>query len=90
MLATVLGAGYSPFAPGTAGTFVAALAFLFLPTYLPVVVFIAGFIALFGLAVWSADEVAKAEGLHDPSQVVIDEVVGMAVAVAFLPLTAVM
>ncbi|MGH7496222.1 MAG: phosphatidylglycerophosphatase A family protein [bacterium] len=88
LLATVLGAGYSPIAPGTAGSFVAALAFLFLPTYLPVVVFTTGLIALFGIAVWSAEAVAKAENRHDPSQVVIDEVVGMAVSVAFLPLTA--
>jgi phosphatidylglycerophosphatase A len=88
LFATVLGAGYTPRAPGTAGSFVAALAFLFLPTYLSAIVFTAGLLALFGLAVWSANAVAKAENRHDPSQVVIDEVVGMAVAVAFLPLRA--
>jgi phosphatidylglycerophosphatase A len=84
-----LGAGYSPFAPGTAGSFVAALAFLFLPTYLPLMVFTAGLIALFFIAVWSAEIVAKVENRHDPAQVVIDEVMGMAVTMAFLPLTAV-
>jgi phosphatidylglycerophosphatase A len=87
LFATVLGAGYSPLAPGTAGSLVAALAFLFLPTYLPLMVLTAGLIALFFLAVWSAEVVAKAENRHDPAQVVIDEVVGMAVTVAFLPLT---
>ncbi len=50
-------------------------------------VFSAGLIALFLAAVWSAEAVAKAENRHDPSHVVIDEVMGMAVSIAFLPWT---
>ncbi len=87
LIATVLGLGYLPLAPGTAGSLVAALAFLFLPAYLPSIVFSLALLALFFIAVWSAEVVAKTENRHDPSQVVIDEVVGMAVSVAFLPWT---
>ncbi len=43
-------------------------------------------IALFVIAVWAADRHASSDN-PDPSEVVIDEVMGMVVAVAFLPLT---
>ena len=46
-----------------------------------------GLIALFFLAVWSAEAVAKAENQHDPAHVVIDEVMGVAVSLAFVPWT---
>lgn len=41
---------------------------------------------MFALAVWAADRHASADN-PDPSEVVIDEVMGMVVALAFLPLT---
>jgi phosphatidylglycerophosphatase A len=85
-IATVGFVGYSPLAPGTAGSLVATLAFMLMPTYLPHVPFMLGSIALFLLAVWAADRHASVNN-PDPSEVVIDEVMGMVVAIAFLPLT---
>jgi len=45
---------------------------------------------LFAIAVWSAEQMAAAlrtePGKIDPQEVVIDEVMGMAVALAFMPL----
>jgi len=86
LIATVGFVGYTPFAPGTAGSLVATLAFILMPTYLPHVPFTLASIALFLLAVWAADRHASADN-PDPSEVVIDEVMGMVVATAYLPLT---
>lgn len=85
-IATVCFVGYAPIAPGTAGSLVATLAFILMPTYLPHVPFAIAGIALFVIAVWAADRHTSADN-PDPSEVVIDEVMGMVVAVAFLPLT---
>ncbi|MEK7729554.1 MAG: phosphatidylglycerophosphatase A [candidate division KSB1 bacterium] len=85
-LATVGFIGYVPFAPGTAGSLVATLAFMLMPTYLSPVPFTLGSLAFFLLAVWAADRHASVHN-PDPSEVVIDEVMGMVVAIAFLPLT---
>ena len=86
LLATLGHLGYAPIAPGTIGSLAAALAFLFLPTYLPTFWFLSGLTFLFVIAVWSAGQMADSRHA-DPSEVIIDEVVGMAVTVAFLPLT---
>jgi len=86
LIATVCFVGYVPVAPGTAGSLVATLAFILMPTYLPHVPFTIGSFALFLLAVWAADRSAGV-ARPDPSEVVIDEVMGMVVAIAYLPLT---
>jgi len=91
MVATVGFIGYSPLAPGTMGSLAIALVFLLLPPYLkiwPQVIFL---LILFAVAIWSAQKMAAAHrqvtsGKIDPQEVVIDEVMGMAVALAFLPL----
>jgi phosphatidylglycerophosphatase A len=84
LLATWFGCGYSPRAPGTAGSVAAALIGLALHYY-------AGFAwwqflvlaaLLFGPAVWASDVTAKATGLKDPQIVVIDEVIGQWIAFA--------
>lgn len=83
-LATGLGSGYSPVAPGTAGTVVAVpLAALLLTAAAGVQVAILAAAAL--LAVWSAGVAVAHTGIKDPSIVVIDEVAGYLVAVALLP-----
>lgn len=91
MIATVGSIGYSPLAPGTMGSLAIALVFLLLPPYLPIWPQVAGLLILFALAVWSAQAMAAAHeqatfGKIDPQEVVIDEVMGMAVTLAFLPL----
>ena len=88
-IATALGAGYSPVAPGTAGTLVALpLAAALAPladastaAYLLVLA------ASSAVAMWAAGEAARGFGLKDPGQVVVDEVVGLFLAMAFVPAT---
>jgi phosphatidylglycerophosphatase A len=82
LLATALGAGYSPFAPGTAGSLVAlAIAWLLRDTLAPWhFAVLAGL--MFAPAVWSADVTAKAVKRKDPGLVVIDEVIGQWITIA--------
>jgi phosphatidylglycerophosphatase A len=83
-LATGFGAGFSPVAPGTAGTLVGLL--LFWPLrQLPLVAQL-GVLALVSLlGTWGADLVARREGRKDPGLVVVDEVVGMWISLLFVP-----
>jgi phosphatidylglycerophosphatase A len=88
LIATVGFLGYIPFAPGTFGSLAAALAFLCFPTYLSPFWFTAALLALTLVAVWAAQRLAHANHNADPSEVIIDEVIGMVVALAYLPLSA--
>jgi len=80
-IATGLGAGYFPVAPGTAGSAVGlALVIAFRQTRLEspaLAVCLAAFTGLlFAVGVWSAGNAEKVFGCVDPRQVVIDEVAG--------------
>lgn len=84
-LATGLYSGYSPLAPGTAGSLVLLLIFLLLPPLsIPVLLICAFFLFLIG--VWVATKVSREKG-EDPSIVVIDEMLGMLVALIGCPRT---
>ena len=82
--ATGAGSGYSPVAPGTAGSVVGVLLWAPLALLQP-----AGYaLALLGvtaLAIWSAGEAERIFGRHDDQRITIDEVAGVLVALAFLP-----
>jgi phosphatidylglycerophosphatase A len=83
ILATGFGSGYSPFAPGTAGTLVAVPLAMVMPGgFLAQALFVA---AVIKLAVWSAHAAAPAFGLKDPGQIVVDEIAGYLVTIAMLP-----
>jgi len=76
-----LGAGLSPWAPGTCGTLVAVLLFLPLrllwwPWYLLVVALV------FTLGTWAAGRVGRRLGRKDPQAVVVDEIAGYWIAMA--------
>jgi phosphatidylglycerophosphatase A len=79
-VATVAGVGYLTKMPGTVGSAVAAgLYFLFpVPWW--------GILATALLGTWCSDVYAKAKGVSDPAEVVIDEVVGMWISLTGLPL----
>lgn len=77
-IATWFGCGYSPVAPGTAGSLGALLIAMFLakyhgwrPSY-----FAALAAATLAPGIWAAGIAARHLGKKDPSQVVVDEVVG--------------
>lgn len=85
-LATGFGSGYSPLAPGTAGTVVGLV--LFLPlSWLPPLGQLAATVLTFGLGLFVSTHVCRRLAIKDPGIVVIDEVVGMWVSLLFLPLT---
>lgn len=82
--ATFFGSGYSPVASGTAGS-LAAVPFAWFFAFQGIW-WLAAF-ALFTLitGIWSAGFVARDLGGGDPSIVVIDEVMGQAVAMLMIP-----
>lgn len=81
-IATGLGSGLSPKAPGTVGT-VAALPLAGLLLVLAVPVWVYGLVtlALFGLGCVAAQRVIEQIGIDDPGCVVIDEWVGLLLTV---------
>jgi len=86
---TCAGAGYFPVAPGTIGSAVGLLAFVALRAGAgagwPEVVAIA---VVFVAGAWSAARAEVHFGRTDPGQVVVDEVLGMLVTLAFMPVGA--
>lgn len=85
-LATGLGSGYAPVAPGTFGAALGLLLFWPLAT-LPLAHQGLATLVLCGVGVAAASAVARHVGLHDPGLVVIDEIVGMWVSLLLLPFT---
>jgi phosphatidylglycerophosphatase A len=80
-------AGYAPIAPGTAGTVVGVLlapAFARLCA-IDVSAYAVALVAAVAVAMWAAGQVARQTGTHDPQIVVVDEVVGYLLSLAFLP-----
>lgn len=87
-LATGLGAGYVPRAPGTAGSLVSLLLYLLLERAAgPALLWwhLALNVALVLVGVWAAGRAAHYLGRKDPTVVVIDEISGQ--QIAFLGLT---
>lgn len=87
LCATFFGSGYSPVAPGTAGS--AAGLILIVPLRrlgLPWLD-LAAVAAIFAIGVWSATIVERESGKEDPGIVVLDEVLGMLISLLWLPLT---
>jgi len=83
LIATGLGLGYSPVAPGTAGSLLGILLMYFLFPF-PVWVILLTIIVLFFLGVYTGTALEKDHG-PDPSNVVIDEIVGMMISLVLVP-----
>jgi phosphatidylglycerophosphatase A len=86
VIATGLGSGYAPFAPGTAGSAV-GLALFWPLHHLPLAGQAVATALVFALGVAAATHVARRLGIEDPGLVVADEVVGMWVSLLGVPLT---
>jgi phosphatidylglycerophosphatase A len=83
LLATGFGVGYSPVAPGTAGSLLTLLVFCILYP-LPLWIILVTLLFLFFLGIFSAGVVEREKG-KDPSIVVIDEMVGMGISLISIP-----
>ena len=85
VLGTGLFAGYSPIAPGTAGSFAVVVLYGLVPGLFAWKWIWTVWIGLFVVGVWAAGRCETFWG-KDPGKVVIDEVVGMMIAIGFMPL----
>ena len=85
VVASVFGAGYSPVAPGTAGSLVTAVAIWLLPFNPMRMAITLGVVILVGL--WAGSRVERVLGRKDPGLIVIDEVAGMLCSMLLLPRT---
>lgn len=88
IIASGFGSGFSPFAPGTAGALVAVIIWtvLFYVTPFNILLVVTSLlIVLFTAAgIWSADKLESEWG-KDPSKVVVDEMVGVWIALLAVP-----
>jgi phosphatidylglycerophosphatase A len=84
-LATCGYVGYAPLAPGTFGSAAGLAIFALVRTSGSGIVELAAIVLLFAVGVWSGTEAEHHFGGVDPGPIVIDEVVGMLITLAFLP-----
>lgn len=88
LIATGFGSGFSPVAPGTAGALLATAVWFGLSYFLSAVALLwltVGFVLVFTiLGIWAADRVEPYWG-EDPSRVVVDEMVGVWIALLAAP-----
>ena len=82
-LATVLGVGYVPIAPGTCGSAVGLLLWMLLPASASVQATV--IVALFVIGAWSGGVAERHFGTTDPAPVVLDEVMGMLITLFLNP-----
>lgn len=84
LLATVGGAGKAPVAPGSVGT-LAGMVIVYLVHPLPYHIYTITTLVFCLIAVWVASAAATITQRKDPQEVVIDEVAGLLVTMAFHP-----
>jgi phosphatidylglycerophosphatase A len=82
-LATTLGVGFIPYAPGTFGSAAGLLLWWLLPNSLAAQA--AAIVIVFALGSWSGNIAERHFGASDPPPVVIDEVMGMWVTLLLNP-----
>jgi phosphatidylglycerophosphatase A len=77
--------GYAPFAPGTVGSAAGLLVFAASRAIGVPALELSAIVALFGAGVWAGGVAEEYFGGIDPGPVVIDEVVGMLITLALVP-----
>ena len=87
-LATCGYVGYAPVAPGTFGSAAGLAIFALVRASGSVSVELATIVVLFAVGVWSGTEAEHHFGGVDPGPIVLDEVVGMLITLALLPVNA--
>src|SRR5262245_20610860 len=87
-LATCGYVGYAPVAPGTFGSAAGLAVFALVRGSGSMLVEIATIVVLFAVGVWSGTEAEDHFGGIDPGPIVLDEVVGMLITLALIPVNA--
>jgi len=88
LIATWFGCGFSPIAPGTAGSLAAVLIAAVLSVYVGLGrgTFLVLAAILLAPGIWAAGAVAQIENKKDPQIVVVDEVIGQWITLAGAPI----
>jgi phosphatidylglycerophosphatase A len=84
-LATCGYVGYAPVAPGTFGSAAGLVIFALVRASGSMYVELATIVVLFAIGVWSGTEAEHHFGGVDPGPIVLDEVVGMLITLALIP-----
>ena len=84
-VATVAYCGYFPVAPGTVGSAAGLIVYLLVWWAQSPVVEVGLILVLFAAGVWAGTTAERYFGGIDPGPIVIDEVVGMLITLAFIP-----
>ncbi|MBA3888285.1 MAG: phosphatidylglycerophosphatase A, partial [Acidobacteria bacterium] len=84
-IATVGYCGYFPLAPGTVGSAAGLIFYLLVWWSQSPLVEVGLIVVLFAIGVWAGTASERYFGGIDPGPVVIDEVVGMLITLAFIP-----
>ena len=79
--------GFFPIAPGTAGSLAALALFAFIRWIGVPAIELSAIVVVFAIGVWAAHGTEAALARKDPGVVVIDEVLGMLITLALLPLS---
>jgi phosphatidylglycerophosphatase A len=86
LLATWFGSGLSPVAPGTAGSLAALPFAVGLAWAGGSALLVAGAVVALLVGIWASNAIVRTSGSRDPGEIVIDEVAGQWLALAFVPL----
>ncbi len=86
-VATCAYVGYVPVAPGTFGSAIGLAVFYVVRHQRSTAVEVAAIVVLAVVGLWSATEAEHHFGGIDPGPVVIDEVIGMLITLAFIPVS---
>lgn len=84
-IATVAYCGYFPIAPGTVGSAAGLLVYLLVWWAESTVVEVGLIVVLFAAGTWAGTTAERYFGGIDPGPIVLDEVVGMLITLAFIP-----
>ena len=84
-VATVAYSGYFPVAPGTVGSAAGLVVYLLVWWSQSPVVEVGLIVLLFAAGVWAGTTAERYFGGIDPGPIVLDEVVGMLITLAFIP-----
>jgi phosphatidylglycerophosphatase A len=79
--------GYVPVAPGTFGSAAGLAVFFLIRSTGSVTLELAAILVLFAIGIWSGTIAEHYFGGVDPAPVIMDEVVGMLITLAFLPVS---
>lgn len=85
LIATVVYCGYFPFAPGTVGSAAGLVVYAGVASTHSRIVEALVIAVVFAIGTWSATHAERFFGAIDPGPVVIDEVLGQLITLAFIP-----